>query len=96
MSEAEKLEIVEAMGLTKGHWFKCPQGHFYCIGECGGAMETAKCPECNAEIGGSHHQLLASNQVATEMDGAEHPAWSEMANMHNFDPQELARLQLED
>ena len=96
LSEAEKLEIVEAMGLTKGHWFKCPQGHFYCIGECGGAMETAKCPECNAEIGGSHHQLLASNQVATEMDGAEHPAWSEMANMHNFDPQELARLQLED
>ncbi len=89
LTETERKDIVKAIGLSKGHWFKCPNGHFYCIGECGGAMETVKCPECTAEIGGGHHQLLANNQVATEMDGARHAAWSEMANLENFDPAQL-------
>ena len=96
LSEAERLEIVSAIGLSKGHWFKCPSGHFYCIGECGGAMEKAKCPECGVEIGGTQHTLLATNQLAPEMDGARHAAWSEATNMANFDPQELARLQFAD
>ena len=92
LSETERVEIVKAIGLSKGHWFKCPSGHFYCIGECGGAMEKAKCPECGVEIGGTQHTLLATNQLAPEMDGASHAAWSEAANMANFDPQELAQL----
>jgi hypothetical protein len=32
------IEIMKAIGLDKGHWNKCPNGHFYVIGECGGAM----------------------------------------------------------
>ena len=68
--ESERIEIVEAIGLAKGHWFKCPNGHFYCIGECGGAMEEANCPECGARIGGQHNSLRADNQLASEMDGA--------------------------
>jgi hypothetical protein len=32
--------------------FECPNGHYYVIGECGGAMEKSKCPECKEEIGG--------------------------------------------
>ncbi len=96
LTETEKLEIVSAIGLSKGHWFKCPNGHFYCIGECGGAMEAAKCPECQADIGGGNHQLLATNQLAPEMDGATAAAWSQMANLENFDQEELARLQLAD
>ena len=52
LTDAERIEIVKAIGLTKGHWFKCPNGHYYCIGECGGAMQEAKCPECGATIGG--------------------------------------------
>lgn len=26
ISEEERLEIVKAMGLSKGHWYKCPNG----------------------------------------------------------------------
>ena len=89
LTDVERIEIVEAIGLSKGHWFKCPNGHFYCIGECGGAMEEGKCPECGAGIGGQHHTLLEDNQLAPEMDGARHAAWSEMANLENFDPNEL-------
>ena len=85
LTELERVEIVKAIGLTKGHWFKCPKGHYYCIGECGGAMEEAKCPECGAKIGGQSHRLTEGNELAPEMDGAHHAAWSEAANMGNFD-----------
>ena len=84
LTKAERAEIVKAVGLAKGHWFKCPNGHIYCIGECGGAMEEAKCPECGAKIGGQQHALTASNQLASEMDGAAYAAWSEQANMGNY------------
>uniref|UniRef100_A0A1X7ULC4 RZ-type domain-containing protein n=1 Tax=Amphimedon queenslandica TaxID=400682 RepID=A0A1X7ULC4_AMPQE len=35
----------------EGAWYKCPNGHFYAIGECGGATQVTKCPECGADIG---------------------------------------------
>ncbi|XP_032455825.1 NFX1-type zinc finger-containing protein 1-like isoform X2 [Nasonia vitripennis] len=73
----EKCMIVQAMGFKQGHWYKCPNGHPYVIGECGGAMEVANCNECGAKIGGTDHRLLGSNQLASEMDGtAINPAWS--------------------
>jgi len=28
VSDAERLEIVSAMGMSKGHWFKCPNGNY--------------------------------------------------------------------
>ena len=85
LTEAERTEIVKAIGLSKGHWFKCPNGHFYCIGDCGGAMVEAKCPDCDAKIGGTRHTLLDTNRLAPEMDGAQYAAWSEGANMGNYD-----------
>ena len=91
LTEAERVEIVNAVGLTKGHWFKCPNGHFYCIGECGGATEIAKCPDCGARIGGTNHRLLQDNQLAPEMDGARYAAWSTGANLADYDPNELQR-----
>ncbi|GIY60264.1 NFX1-type zinc finger-containing protein 1 [Caerostris darwini] len=75
ISDLEKQAILKAMALTKGHWYQCPNGHVYCITECGGATETSKCNECGAQIGGSSHRLLPTNRVATEMDGATLPAW---------------------
>lgn len=51
ISDVERMEIVKALNMNQGHWFKCPNGHYYSIGECGGAMETAKCNECGAAIG---------------------------------------------
>ena len=83
VSNTERIAIVKAIGLTKGHWFKCPNGHFYCIGECGGAMEVAKCPECGYEIGGQSHALVTGNELAPEIDGALYPAWSNAANLAN-------------
>ncbi|XP_048478338.1 NFX1-type zinc finger-containing protein 1 isoform X3 [Plutella xylostella] len=86
ITKEERELIVKAVGLKSGHWFKCPNGHIYCIGECGGAMETSKCNECGALIGGSQHTLLADNELAEEMDGARHPAWSNFNNdMRNFE-----------
>jgi hypothetical protein len=44
------------------HWYECPNGHPYFIGDCGGAMETARCIECGEQVGGGGHQLLGSNR----------------------------------
>lgn len=84
ITEKEKVEIVRALNMEKGHWFKCPNGHHYAIGECGGAMEESKCNECGARIGGGNHQLLENNAHSSEMDGSSHAAWSEAANLANY------------
>jgi hypothetical protein len=70
--EAVKLIIAAMAGIRPGeyayggspssHWYECPNGHPYFIGECGGAMEVAVCNECNAPIGGTGHSLLSTNQ----------------------------------
>lgn len=91
ISEVERVQIVRAIGCPRGHWFKCRNGHIYVIGDCGGAMERSKCPECHAVIGGTNHTLDSTNSLASEMDGATHAAWSETANnLLNFE--ELQRL----
>lgn len=91
ISEAERVEIVSAIGCPRGHWFKCKNGHIYVIGECGGAMQRSTCPECHEVIGGTNHTLESSNSLAPEMDGATHAAWSDVANnMLNFE--DLRRL----
>ena len=64
-------------------------GHFYCITECGGAMEESRCPECGSSIGGQNHQLRSDNRLASEMDGARYPAFSDLANINNFDPRDF-------
>lgn len=67
----EKVMIFKAVGLSSvegsfgGHWYNCPNGHMYVIGECGGAMEESKCPNCGAVIGGGDHQIAAGNTRAT-------------------------------
>ena len=60
-------------------------GHVYAIGECGGAMQESRCPECGETVGGLQHRLTADNSVATEMDGATYGAWSEQANLANYE-----------
>ena len=85
----ERNMIIKAIGAKPGSWYKCPKGHYYQIGDCGGAMQTSKCPECGEKIGGHNHELLASNQHAGEFDDSRHAAWSEGANMQNFDLENL-------
>ena len=74
ITKQEQIEIVKAVGLSKGHWYKCLNGHYYCIGECGGAMQLAKCPECKADSGGTSHRLTGENVHAGGMDGSRHAA----------------------
>ncbi|KAG8998674.1 hypothetical protein FRB90_012253 [Tulasnella sp. 427] len=74
VTDAEKREIVKALmggflGIkTRGHFYQCPNGHAYVIGECGGAMEESRCPECNSVIGGTSHNLNASNSRALDLE----------------------------
>ena len=93
LTPKERDDINKALKLRKGHWFKCRNGHLYIITECGGAMQKRKCPDCDEMIGGSNHKLAEGNQLAPEMDGAKHPAWSNQTNLLNYDPNELRRLQ---
>jgi len=66
--------IIEAIGLPRGNWNKCPNGHYYAIGECGGAMEVSRCPDCKAQIGGNSHVLIEGNSFASELGGVS--AWN--------------------
>ncbi|XP_034726304.1 NFX1-type zinc finger-containing protein 1 isoform X2 [Etheostoma cragini] len=75
INEEERKMIVSTMGMRPGHWYKCPNGHVYLIDDCGGAMVSRRCPDCEATIGGGNHRLASGNQVASEMDGAQQPAW---------------------
>ena len=63
LTPEEKVMIVKAMNFSQGHWYKCLNGHIYAIGECGGAMEKRKCPECDVIIGGTDHTLAQGNEV---------------------------------
>ncbi|WAR28366.1 ZNFX1-like protein [Mya arenaria] len=64
--------------------------HVYCIGECGGANQKSKCPECGVEIGGERNQLTTGNTIAPEMDGARFAAYSDEANnLANFNFNDL-------
>lgn len=51
----------------QGHFYRCQNGHPYVIGDCGGATQESKCPECGATIGGRGHQLNAGNTQAADL-----------------------------
>eukprot|EP00834_Sanchytrium_tribonematis_P004799 NODE_256_length_11672_cov_0.220168.p1 type:complete len:1180 gc:universal NODE_256_length_11672_cov_0.220168:4713-1174(-) len=55
------LKVLEREGNRPLIWYSCPNGHRYTIGECGMAMETSRCPDCNAVIGGGAHTSAAGN-----------------------------------
>ena len=69
ISLQEKISIVKALDFSHtGHFYNCPNGHPFVIGECGGAMETARCPECGEPVGGNSHNLLGTNSRATDLE----------------------------
>ncbi|KAH0538543.1 hypothetical protein FGG08_004876 [Glutinoglossum americanum] len=41
-----------------GHWYTCQNGHPFTVGNCGMPMETSRCPQCGASIGGTDHQAV--------------------------------------
>ncbi|UJR33622.1 hypothetical protein I4U23_021057 [Adineta vaga] len=82
ITEIERVAIVGALNLTQGHWYVCPNGHPYVITECGGANQESKCPECGEKIGGQNHRLEPRNRHFGLMDGSQHAAWSDEANVN--------------
>jgi hypothetical protein len=64
--QSQMRMVVAAMASEfsgTGHWYRCENGHPFTVGECGMPMQTARCPQCNAPIGGQNHQPA---------DGVEH------------------------
>ncbi|KAI8436677.1 hypothetical protein MSG28_010165 [Choristoneura fumiferana] len=51
VSKEERNMVVRAVGVGAGNWYKCPNGHFYCVGECGAARQSGRCVECGLRIG---------------------------------------------
>ncbi|KAH8922476.1 P-loop containing nucleoside triphosphate hydrolase protein [Atractiella rhizophila] len=72
VSDEETISILKALkhdiGSTNGHFFRCPEGHPFTIGECGGAMQVSNCPQCGSVIGGSNHQLAEGNSRDRRME----------------------------
>ena len=71
VSGDERREILQAMATEfsgTGHWYTCANGHPFTIGECGGPMEEARCPQCGAAIGGHHHVMVGGAQRAEELE----------------------------
>lgn len=85
LTQQERDQIVSAMNdetrqhaihnMVGGRWFVCENQHPYYVGDCGGATEVSKCPECDAPIGGTQHKVVESNRFYGEFDGSEKPAW---------------------
>ncbi|CAF2793462.1 unnamed protein product [Rotaria sp. Silwood2] len=82
ITDRERIAIVRALNISKGHWFICPNGHPYVITECGGASQESQCPDCGERIGGQNHRLLETNHHFGSMDGSQHPAWSNETNLN--------------
>ncbi|KAH1177640.1 hypothetical protein KIL84_011342 [Mauremys mutica] len=95
LSEAERAMITEAMQFGRGHWYRCPQGHLYTIGECGRPMQQSSCPECGATIGGHNHTLTRDNvtddQILESASAQEreprlqdNSIWNDVPLLHQF------------
>ncbi|XP_056372927.1 E3 ubiquitin-protein ligase RNF213 isoform X2 [Hyla sarda] len=49
--------IVYARGAMREqlHWYRCPNGHYCTVGECGQPMQISRCLDCGAAVGGENH-----------------------------------------
>ncbi|KAL1954732.1 hypothetical protein VTO42DRAFT_785 [Malbranchea cinnamomea] len=71
VSNEERMAVVAAMAREfrgTGHWYYCQNGHPFTIGECGGAMQLSRCPECGAPVGGQDHRTVAGVTRASDLE----------------------------
>ena len=71
VTNLEKAAVYAAMAQSfqgTGHWYYCANGHPFTVGDCGMPMETARCPQCGAAVGGTDHQAVAGVTRATDME----------------------------
>ena len=55
-----------------GHWYYCANGHPFTVGDCGMPMQTARCPQCGATVGGMDHQAVAGVTRAIDLEAEFH------------------------
>lgn len=71
VTNAEKAAVYAAMAQSfhgTGHWYYCANRHPFTVGECGMPMETARCPQCGATVGGTNHQPVAGVTRAEDLE----------------------------
>ncbi|KAL8941651.1 MAG: hypothetical protein Q9216_002114 [Gyalolechia sp. 2 TL-2023] len=71
VTNEEKAAVYAAMAQNfsgTGHWYYCVNGHPFTVGECGMPMETSRCPQCGAVVGGNHHQPAAGVTNAADLE----------------------------
>ena len=71
VTNEEKAAVYATMAKTlqgTGHWYYCANGHPFTIGECGALMQTSRCPQCGATVGGENHQLVEGVRQATDFE----------------------------
>ncbi|MCO5562178.1 hypothetical protein L7F22_015804 [Adiantum nelumboides] len=86
LEKQSQMEVVEAMMKEvggRGHWYQCPNGHYYVVGECGGPMQVSKCPDCKATVGGQNHAPAEGNTHST-IDGSTSSAFSDRVGLGRF------------
>ncbi|KAG2420534.1 hypothetical protein HFD88_000146 [Aspergillus terreus] len=73
VTNEERMAVVAAMSREfrgTGHWYYCENGHPFTIGECGGAMELSRCPDCGAAVGGQDHRTATGVTHARDLETA--------------------------
>ena len=71
VTNVEKAAVYAAMAQSfqgTGHWYYCANGHPFTVGDCGMPMETARCPQCGATVGGTHHQPADGVRRAEDLE----------------------------
>ncbi|PWY75451.1 P-loop containing nucleoside triphosphate hydrolase protein [Aspergillus heteromorphus CBS 117.55] len=71
VSTDEKRQVYRAMEQQfagTGHWYYCENNHPFTVGECGMPMEQARCPQCEAPVGGLNHELAPGMRRADDID----------------------------
>ncbi|KAM6905305.1 E3 ubiquitin-protein ligase rnf213-alpha-like [Xenentodon cancila] len=58
----EDMIAVAQQALGQVQWYRCEKGHPCTIGECGRPMQTSRCVDCGAPIGGNNHMPLQGFQ----------------------------------
>lgn len=47
----------------QGHWYKCRNGHYYYVGNCGQFNASSRCPDCKEVVGSGSTRILAPEML---------------------------------